>query len=104
MIRPSHSGRGPRVAILAMVLAAGFAAFLAVGEIKRHHRLVQLSYDLSEVRQELREAETENRRLRLERSLLLAPERIERLAGELGMVRPGPTQIRKVGAREVARR
>ena len=77
-----------------MLAAAAFAAFIAITEIKRHHRLVQLSYELSERSDELRTLEAENRRLRLERSLLLGPERIERLAKEFGMVRPGPEQIR----------
>lgn len=95
---------GQRVAVCAMALAAGFAAFLAIGEINRHHRLVEMSYELSGLRDELQVIENDNRRLRLERSLLLSPGRIERLATELGMVRPGPTQIRTAGTPEVARR
>ena len=58
----------------------------------------------SEKQDELRAAEEQNRRLRLERALLTAPERIERLAVELGMVHPEPEQIRALGAGEVARR
>lgn len=96
--------RPQRVAVLAMVLAAVFAVFVAVGEVKQHHRLVERSYALSEITAELRDLEVGNRRLRLERSLLLAPGRIEKLAGELGMVRPGSTQIRTVGSKELAAR
>lgn len=95
--------RHQRIAVVAIIAIAVFAAFVAIAEIKHHHRLIKLSYELSGATVELRRAEEENRRLRLERSLLLAPERIERLAGELGMIRPRPSQIRKLSA-EVATR
>ena len=95
--------RGQRIAVTAIIAAAVLAGFVAVSEVKHHHRLVKLSYDLSEATGELREAEEENRRLRLERSLLLAPERIERLAGELGMIRPEPAQIRRISSQVAAR-
>ena len=45
---------------------------------------------------ELRRLEEENRRLRLERSMLRHPDRIERYAQHLGMIRPDPRQIRVV--------
>lgn len=89
-----------RIAIAAMIVAVASAAFFGVLEVKRHHALIRLSYELSEVGDQAREAEEENRRLRLERSLLSAPDRIERLAGELGMVRPAPEQIRELPAEE----
>lgn len=89
--------RHQRIAVAAIAAIAAVVAFLAIGQVKRHHRLVKLSYELSEVTAELRQAAEDNRRLRLERSLLLAPERVERLAGELEMIRPAPEQIRRVG-------
>jgi cell division protein FtsL len=51
-----------------------------------------------------RELEEEARRLRLERSLLRSPDRVEKLAREkLGMIRPDPVRIRVVRtATEVA--
>lgn len=88
--------RAQRIAVAAMVAAAASAAFVGVAEVDRHQELIRLSYELSSVSRETREAEEENRRLHLERSLRSAPERIERLATELGMVRPKPEQMRRL--------
>lgn len=95
--------RSRRLAVVAMVLAAASAALFGALEVHRHHELIRISYELSELGDRARAAEEENRRLRLERSLLTSPERIEAMAGELGMIRPAPGQIRRV-PREVATR
>lgn len=90
--------RAQRIAVAAMVAAAASAAFFGVAEVDRRQELIRVSYELSEVSREARAAEEENRRLHLERSLRSAPERIERLATELGMVRPKPEQMRRLPA------
>ena len=90
------TARAQRIAIVAIVAFAVVAAVFGIGQVKRHHELVGLSYELSDVGDKLRNAEAENRRLRLERSLLSSPERLEELAKEIGMVHPSPTQIRVI--------
>lgn len=102
MIGAGSRLRGQRITLAAIIAVAAFIAFVAISEVKHHHQLVKLSYELSEVTAQLREAEEENRRLRLERSMLLAPDRIERLAGELGMVRPEPSQIHELSGERSA--
>ena len=85
-----------------MVLFALLAAIglVAIGSRKiagEHHR-IRLGYELTRARAELREVEEENRRLRLEYSLLVSPERIRPLARALGMRVAGPGEIRVIDA------
>lgn len=100
----TKSRRASRAAVIALVASAIVATFLGTLQVKRHHELVRLSYELSDVTDELRTADEENRRLRLERSLLTAPARIEPMAADIGMVHPRPDQLRSVGPRELATR
>jgi cell division protein FtsL len=86
--------RKQRIAVVALVAVAAIAMFFGILQVKRHHELVRISYEISDVTEALREAEAENRRLRLERSLLTSPERLEQLAADIGMVQPGAKQIR----------
>jgi len=86
-----------RVAILAVVAIAAIA--LGSRRIARENERVRLGYELTEARRQLRDIEEENRRLRLEYSVLISPERIKTLAAALGMRRPEPAQIRVVDAR-----
>jgi cell division protein FtsL len=69
----------------------------AVAQVALRYRVTRTGYAIGERMQEQRELEEEARRLRLERSLLRSPDRVERLAREkLGMVRPDPERIRVV--------
>ena len=95
----SSGSRAQRIAIIAIVACAVAAAFFGVLQVKRHHELIRYSYELSEVSESLRNEESENRRLRLERSLLSSPKRLEGLAAELGLVHPSPNQIRVIELR-----
>lgn len=92
------------VAALLLVFAAALAALGAL-RVRSQHQLLRLGYDLTEATAELREKREENRRLRLELSVLTAPERIERLAEGMGLGPPEPGQIRHVrlGGGEAAR-
>jgi cell division protein FtsL len=69
----------------------------ALRHVSRRRDVVRLGYELSAATAQLRHAQEENRRLRLEKSVLTQPDRIEGLAAGLGMIRPGPEQIRAVG-------
>jgi cell division protein FtsL len=79
-----------------IAMACLFAVILAAGlyRIAQRRTLIRLGYELSEVSSELRTLEEEERRLRLELSVLSSPVRIERLAVELGMIRPSPSEVR----------
>jgi len=92
-VTPPPKRRG---VVAVLVLIAGAVLALCLAHVHRRHLLVQLGYELSEETAELRKLEEENRRLRLERSMLRHPNRIERFAESLGMVQPDPSQIRVV--------
>jgi cell division protein FtsL len=82
------------VAALLMIVAAALAALGAL-RVRSQHELLRLGYELTEATAELREKREENRRLRLELSVLTAPDRIERLAEGMGLTPPEPGQIRE---------
>jgi len=86
--------RRRRAAVIVVLLAASAVLALGLTHVARRQRGIRIGYALSTDTTELRRLEEENRRLRLERSMLRHPRRIERLAVELGMARPDPHQIR----------
>ena len=99
----------PRKASTVLVLMVLFVAVggAAMAHVSLRLAVIRLGYAISEKSGERRGLEEDNRKLRLEASLLRSPARIERLAREqLGMERPDPARIRVVrpGARELADR
>ena len=88
--------RNPRRAVVGMFVVAVLATSLCVRHVSHRRAVVRVGYSLSAATAELRRVEEENRRLRLEKSVLTSPARIERLAGDMGLTRPAPEQIRVV--------
>jgi cell division protein FtsL len=86
----------PRQAIAALVVLAALITALGLRQVAHRREVVRLGYELSSATAELRRLDEQARRLRLEKSVLTSPARIERLATGLGMVRPTPEQIRVV--------
>jgi len=84
------------VAVATLLVTAVAILALGIAHVSRRHDVVRLGYTLSEQTTALRKLEEENRRLRLERSMLRHPDRIERRAQHLGMTRPDPSQIRVI--------
>jgi len=84
-----------RVVLFALVAAIGLIA-IGSRRIAGEHQRIRLGYELTKAQAELRDAREENRRLRLEYSVLVSPERIRPLAEALGMHKPVPSQIRVV--------
>jgi cell division protein FtsL len=85
----------------AVTTAAAVAAlFTTVGVFHTFVRLAVLdeAYQLSRVEAEQRSLVRENEQLRVELATLHSPARIEPLAKKLGMVRPDPGQVRRIGA------
>ena len=95
-----------RLGVTGLVILAALVGALGVRTVADRRERVRLGYELSAATAELRRVSEENRRMRLEKSALTDPDRIERLAANLGMVRPGAEQIRVVrsGVAQVARR
>jgi cell division protein FtsL len=95
---------------LTLFIIGGFFAAVtaATAQVSLRYAKIRAGYELHERMEEVGALEKENRRLRLELSLLRSPERIERLARDkLGLVRPDPMKIRTVRistARELADR
>lgn len=86
----------PRLAVVALVVLCGMLTALGLRQVAHRREVVRLGYELSTATAELRRLDEEARRLRLEKSVLTNPARIEHLAVGLGMVRPAPEQIRVV--------
>jgi len=84
----------------ALLFVGIFATLLGMGLVKIHkrQRIIQVSYKLTQARQQMTKLQNELRRLRLEESVLTNPKRIESLAKSMGMLRPSPHQVRSVMA------
>ena len=91
-----HIPNSLKAAVVCMVISALLIAAMGVGHVGRRQRLIRLGYDLTEAHTELTRIQEENRRLRLEKSILTNPERIEKLAGNVGMSQPVAGQVRVV--------
>ena len=83
------------VLVLALMFISVTGAALAHASLRL--AIIRHGYSLSEKTRQFRELEEENRKLRLELSLLRSPARVEEVAHEkLGMRRPDPAEIRVV--------
>jgi len=93
-----------KLAIVAMLLAAGSVALLGIIHVRDRHNVIRLGYKLTKANSQLRKLQEENRRLRLEKSVLTNPGRIQRLAKDRGMAPPATGQVRVISIPpEVAR-
>ena len=83
-----------RSVVIAMILLA--VALTAIGVIKvtTQHEVLRLGYQLDREAQQLNKQREIRRRLELERATLTAPDRIRRLALQLGMTPVAPDRIR----------
>ncbi|HKE17799.1 MAG TPA: cell division protein FtsL [Kofleriaceae bacterium] len=86
----------PRAAVAGLVALAALTTALGLRQVAHRREVVSLGYALSTDTAELRRLDEQARRLRLEKSVLTSPARIEHLAAGLGMVRPAPEQVRIV--------
>jgi cell division protein FtsL len=86
----------PRLSIFVLVGFLVLFTGFALRHVAQRRQLVGLGYELSAATAELRRLDEEARRLRLEKSVLTSPARIERMAAGLGMVRPALDQVRVV--------
>jgi cell division protein FtsL len=85
-----------RSVVIAMVLAACVMTGLGIVRVKRQHDVLRLGYQLDREAEHVRQLREAQRRLETELATLSAPERIRRLATQLGMTTVAPDKIRIV--------
>ena len=92
-----------RSVIVALVIVAATLTATGLFRVSRQHEVLRLGYDLSRKSELVRKLRETRRQLELERATLSSPERIGRLATQLGMTQVAPDKIRVVTQRsEVA--
>jgi cell division protein FtsL len=93
-----------RSVVLALVVVAALIVATGVIRVARRHEVLRLGYQLSKKSEQVHELREQRRQLELEHATLSAPDRIRRLATQLGMTPVAPDKIRVIGRREVAAR
>ena len=83
-----------RSLIVAMIVVACMATAFGVIRVARQHEVLRLGYQLSRASTQVRQLREVHRRLELEHATLTAPDRIRRLATQLGMTPVSPDRIR----------
>lgn len=89
-----------KIAVAGLVIGAMLLMILGIAHVARQKQIIRIGYQLSKATEELSRNQEENRRLRMEKSALTSPERIQALAEGLGMKQPGPEQIRVIRAND----
>ena len=97
-----HEVASVRPVVIALVIAAICLATAGVIRVKHQHEVLRLGYELSKKSEEVRRLRETRRQLELERATLSAPDRIRRLATQLGMTTVAPDKIRVIGKQELA--
>ena len=85
-----------RSIVIAMIIAACTLTALGVVRVTRQHDVLRLGYQLDREAEQVRQLREVKRRLEVELATLTAPERIRRLATQLGMTTVAPDKIRIV--------
>lgn len=85
-----------RSIVIAMVIAAASLTAVGVIRVQRQHDVLRLGYQLDREAELVSQQREVKRRLEVELATLTAPERIRRLATQLGMTTVAPDKIRIV--------
>ena len=93
-------GAAPSVRVVVIALVACAALLTAIGVIRvaRQHEVLRLGFELSRASDQLGRMHEASRQLELELATLAAPDRIRRLAIQLGMTPVSPDRIRIIHA------
>lgn len=94
--RTDGTAASVRPVVIAMVIIAVLLTGLGVARVSRQHDVLRLGYKLDRQSQQVRQLTEMRRRLEVERATLTAPDRIRRLATQLGMTTVAPDRIRIV--------
>ncbi|HEY0482257.1 MAG TPA: cell division protein FtsL [Kofleriaceae bacterium] len=83
-----------RAVVIALVVAAALLTCAGVIRVSRQHEVLRLGFELSRRTEQLGRLHEARRQLELELATLAAPDRIRRLATQLGMAPVSPDRIR----------
>ncbi len=83
-----------RLVVVAFVLAAALLTAIGVVRVTHQHEVLRLGFELSRRSEQVSKLHENRRRLELELATLAAPDRIKRLALQLGMTPVSPDKIR----------
>ncbi|MGE0401725.1 MAG: cell division protein FtsL [Kofleriaceae bacterium] len=97
--RPDGEAASVRLGIVAMVLVAVLLVTAGVIRVTRQHEVLRLGLQLSKSSENVRKLRETRRQLELELATHTAPDRIRKLALQLGMTTVAPDKIRLVGLR-----
>jgi cell division protein FtsL len=97
--RTDGTAASVRAVVIAMVIVAAMLTGLGIARVKRQHEVLRLGYQLDRQAEQVRRLTEMKRRLEVERATLTAPDRIRRLAVQLGMTTVAPDKIRVVTPR-----
>lgn len=98
--RTDGTAASMRPAIIAMVIAATLLTGIGIVRVMRQHEVLLLGYRLDRQAEQVRQLEEVRRRLEVERATLSAPDRIRKLATQLGMTTVAPDRIRIIDVPE----
>ena len=96
IFKRADSAAPVRSIVIAMVLVAAVLTGVAIVRVTRQHDVLRLGYQLGRETEHVRQLREVKRRLEVELATLTAPERIRRLATQLGMTPVAPDRIRIV--------
>ena len=96
--RADHKAASVSVVVIAMVAIACAMCAIGIVRVARQHEVLRLGYQLSRQSEVVRELREARRRLELEHATLTSPDRIRRLATQLGMAPVSPDRIRVIVA------
>lgn len=95
--RPDGEAASVRLGVVAMVILAIALVTAGVIRVTRQHEVLRLGLQLSKASDNVRKLRETRRQLELELATHTAPDRIRKLATQLGMTTVAPDKIRVVG-------
>ena len=102
MFKRAEGAASVRSVVIAMIVVAVTLTGVGVVRVSRQHEVLRLGYQLAKRSDDVKSLKEARRRLELERATLTAPDRIRKLATELGMTPVAPDKIRIVHAQREA--
>lgn len=102
--RQDGSAASVRIIVVAMVVLAAALTAVGVVRVTHQHEVLRLGFELSRKSEQVRQLKEARRQLELEHATLTAPDRIRRLATQLGMQPVAPDRIRVTHPNQTAQR
>ena len=93
-----------RIVVISFVIAAMLLTAIGVVRVAQQHEVLRLGFALSRTSEQVGRMREARRALELELATLRAPDRIRRLATQLGMAPVAPDRIRVVQGPAIAAR